>query len=109
MADALHDQSAAANDIGYVIDQVDRMLFRLGFYFIDSMGTLMRHNQDLAKRFDKVNQQVYVVHNEMTVFQIRSQGPGHMSGDQPNEDGPDRRIHRKNGDDGISTAIRRNA
>jgi hypothetical protein len=86
MADALHDQSIAADDIGYVIDQVDRMLFRLGFYFTDSMGTLRRHNPDLAKRFDKVNQQVYVVRNEMTVFLIRSQGPGHMSGDQLNEE-----------------------
>ena len=56
MGDALHDQSVAANDIGYVIDQVDRMLFDLGFYITDSMGTLRRRNPDLAKRFDKVNQ-----------------------------------------------------
>ena len=65
MADALHDQSIAADDIGYVIDPVDRTLFRLGFYFTDSMGTLMRHNPELAMRFDQISQQVYVVRNQI--------------------------------------------
>jgi len=42
IGDALHDPSVAENDVGYVIDQVDRMLLDLGFYITDSMGTL-RH------------------------------------------------------------------
>ncbi len=86
MGDALHDQSVSANDIGYVIDQVDRMLFDLGFYITDSMGTLRRRNPELALRFDQISQQVYVVRNHMTVFLIRSQGPGPISGEEPGEE-----------------------
>ena len=48
MGDALHDQSTIKQDIGYEIDQVDRMLLHLGFYILDSSGTLKRRNPDLA-------------------------------------------------------------
>ena len=86
MDHALHDPSIAEGDIGYLIDQVDRMLLHLGFYFSDSMGTLQRLNPDLARRFKRTSQQVFVVRNKMTVFLIRSQGPGPMSGEEPDED-----------------------
>ena len=86
MGDALHDQSTIKQDIGYEIDRVDRMLLHLGFYIPDSLGTLKRRNPDLAKRFDQVTQQVYQLPNETTVFLIRSQGPGPMSGAEPDEE-----------------------
>ena len=85
MGDALHDQSIITKDIGYEIDQVDRMLFHLRFYIPDSLGTLKRRNPDLTQRFDQVTQQVYQLRNETTIFLIRSQGPGPMSGDEPDE------------------------
>lgn len=83
---ALHDRSIVEDDIGSVIDQVDRMLLHLGFYFSDSMGTLRRRNPDLARRFKRTSQQVFVVRNKMTVFLIRSQGPGPMSGEETDEE-----------------------
>lgn len=86
MDKALHDRSIAEGDIGYVIEQVDRMLFHLGFYFSDSMGILKRRNPELARRFERASQQVFVVRNKMTVFLIRSQGPGPMSGEEPDEE-----------------------
>ena len=86
MGDALHDPLVAGKDIGYVIDRIDRMLFYLGFYITDSMSTLRRSNPELARRFDRVGQQFFIVRNEMTVFLIRSQGPGPMAGDEPSED-----------------------
>ena len=86
MGDALHDPSIAAKDIGYIIDQVDLMLFHLGFYITDSISTLKRCSPDLARRFDLVSQQVYVARNKMTIFLIRSQGPGPMSGQETDED-----------------------
>jgi len=85
MGDALHDQSIITKDIGYEIDQVDRMLLHLGFYIPDSLGTLKRRNPDLAQRFDEVTQQVYQLRNQTTIFLIRSQDPGPMSGDELDE------------------------
>jgi hypothetical protein len=86
MGDALHNQSIIKQDIGIAIDQVDRMLLQLGFYIPDSLGTLRRRNPDLAKRIDQVTKQVYQLRNVMTIFLIRSQGPGPMSGEEPDED-----------------------
>jgi hypothetical protein len=86
MDNALHDPSIAEGDIGYLIDQVDRMLLHLGFYFSDSMGILKRRNPELARRFERASQQVIVVRNKMTIFLIRSQGPGPMSGEEPDEE-----------------------
>jgi hypothetical protein len=86
MGDALHDQSIIKQDIGSAIDTVDRMLLHLGFYIPDSLGTLRRRNPDLAQRFDAVTKQIYQLRNETTIFLIRSQGPGPMSGDEPNEE-----------------------
>jgi len=86
MGDALHNQSIIKQEIGSAIDQVDRMLLQLGFYIPDSLGTLRRRNPALAKRFDAVTKQVYQLRNETTIFLIRSQGPGPMSGDEPDEE-----------------------
>lgn len=86
MGDALHDQSIIKQDIGSAIDQVDRMLLHLGFYIPDALGTLRRRNPDLAQRFDAVTKQVFQLRNETTIFLIRSQGPGPMSGDQPDNE-----------------------
>jgi hypothetical protein len=83
---ALHDRSFVEGDIGYVIDQVDRLLFHMGLYSSDSMGTLKRRNPDLARRFKGASQQVFEVRNKMAVFLIRAQGPGPMSGQEPNEE-----------------------
>ncbi len=86
MGDALHNQSIIKQDIGSVIDQVDRMLLQLGFNIPDSLGTLRMRNPDLAKRFDAVTKQIYQLRNETTIFLIRSQGSGPMSGEEPDED-----------------------
>ena len=83
---ALHDRSFVEGDIGYVIDQVARMLFHLGIYFSDSLGTKKRRNPDLARRIKRTSQQVFVVRNEMAVLLIRAQGPGPMSGEDPDEE-----------------------
>jgi hypothetical protein len=86
MGDALHDQSIINKDIGYIIDAADRLLFHLRFSIPDSLGTLKRRNPELAQRFDKASQLVYRLRNETTKFLIRSQGPGPMSGDEPDEE-----------------------
>lgn len=85
MGDALHDQSIINKDIGYIIDAADRLLFHLRFSIPDSLGTLKRRNPELAQRFDKASQLVYRLRNETTKFLIRSQGPGPMTGDEPDE------------------------
>jgi hypothetical protein len=83
---ALHDQSIIQADIGYIIDGADRMLFHLRFYIPDSLGRLRRRNPDLARRFDLACQQLFKLRNETTRFLIRSQGPGPMSGDDPDDE-----------------------
>lgn len=86
MGDALHDQDIVKNDIGYVIDKADRMLLHLNFYIPDLLGTLRRWNPKLAQRFDNANQQLFRLRNETTRFLIRSQGPGPMSGVEPDDE-----------------------
>jgi len=86
MGEALHDQAIIEQDIGSVIDKVDRMLIHLGFYMPDSMGILRRRNPELAKRFEHVSQQIVIVRNAMTSFLIRSQGPGPIAGPAPDEE-----------------------
>jgi hypothetical protein len=86
MGDALHDQSIINKDIGYTIDAADRLLFHLGIYILDSLGILRRRNPELAQRFDKASQLVYRLRNETTKFLIRSQGPGPMTGDEPDDE-----------------------
>ena len=86
MDDALHDQSIIKKDIGYIIDTADRILFHLRFYIPDSRGTLRRRNPELAQRFDEACQHIFRLRNETTGFLIRSQGPGPMTGDEPDDD-----------------------
>jgi hypothetical protein len=86
MGMALHNQSVIQADIGYIIDAADRMLFRLRSYIPVSLGILRRRNPNLAQRFDKASQQLYQLRNETTRFLIRSQGPGPMSGDDPDDE-----------------------
>jgi hypothetical protein len=86
MGGALHDQSIMKMDIGYIIETADRMLFHLRYYIPDSMGTLKRRNPELAQRFDNACQQIFHLRNETTIFLIRSQGPGPMSGDEPDDE-----------------------
>jgi hypothetical protein len=86
MDDALHDQSIIKKDIGYIIDTADRILFHLRFYIPDSLGTLRRRNPELAQRFDEACQQIFRLRNETTSFLIRSQGPGPMTGDEPDDE-----------------------
>jgi hypothetical protein len=83
MDDALHDQSIIKKDIGYIIDTADRILFHLRFYIPDSLGTLRRRNPELAQRFDIACQHIFRLRNATTSFLIRSQGPGPMTGDEP--------------------------
>ena len=83
---ALHDQSITHADIGYIIDAADRLLFSLRYYVPDSMGVLRRRNPNLARRFDLVSQHLYQLRNETIRFLIRSQGPGPMSGDEPDDE-----------------------
>jgi hypothetical protein len=86
LGNALHDRSIRSKDIGYIIDGVDRLLFHLRFYFPESLGTLRRHNPELAQRFDNASQLAYRLCNETTKFLIRSQGPGPMSDDDPDDE-----------------------
>jgi hypothetical protein len=86
MGDALHDQSVIHKDIGYIIDAADRMLFHLRYYIPDSLAILRRRNPELAQRFDRACQQIYRLRNETTSFLIRSQGPGPLSGDSPDDE-----------------------
>jgi hypothetical protein len=86
MGMALHDQSVLQADIGYIIDAADRMLFHLRSYIPNSLGILRRSNPELARRFDQASQQLIQLRNETTRFLIRSQGPGPMSGDEPDDE-----------------------
>jgi hypothetical protein len=83
---ALHDQSIIKADIGYIIEAADRMLFGLRYYIPDSLGTLRRSNPQLARRFDNACQLIYQLRNTTASFLIRSQGPGPMSGDEPDDE-----------------------
>lgn len=85
MGAALHDQSVIKKDIGSIVDAADRMLFLLRYYIPESLGTLKRRNPELALRFDHACQQVFVLRNNTTSFLIRSQGPGPLSGEEPDE------------------------
>jgi hypothetical protein len=58
----------------------------LRIYIPDSLGTLRRRNPELAQRFDKASQLVYRLRNETIKFLIRSQDPGPMTGDEPDEE-----------------------
>ena len=62
------------------------MLFHLRFFIPDSLGTLRRRNPELAQRFDEACQQIFRLRNETTSFLIRSQGPGPMTGDEPDDE-----------------------
>jgi hypothetical protein len=86
MGMALHDQSVIEADIGYIIEAADRMLFTLRFYVPDSLGILRRRSPELAERFDLACQKLFRLRNETTSFLIRSQGPGPMSGDDPDQE-----------------------
>jgi hypothetical protein len=86
MGMALHDQSVMRADIGYIIDAVDRMLFHLRAYIPNSQGILRRRNPELARRFDQASQQLIQLRNETTRFLIRLQGPGLLSGDEPDDE-----------------------
>jgi len=86
MDDALHDQSIIKKDIGFIVDTADRMLFHLRYYIPDSLGTLRRRNPELAQRFDKACQLIFRLRNQTTSFLIRSQGPGPMIGDEPDDE-----------------------
>lgn len=48
------------------------MLFHQDLYLIESTGSMKHRNRELVRRFDIINQQVYAVSNEVTVFLIRS-------------------------------------
>ena len=85
VGDALHDQSIIDKDIGYMVDDVDQLLFQLRFYIPDSLGTLRRWNPEIAQRFDNANRLIFWLRNETTRFLIRSQGPGSMSGDESDD------------------------
>ena len=86
VGDALHDQSIIDKDIGYMVDDVDQLLFQLRFYIPDSLGTLRRWNPEIAQRFDNANRLIFWLRNETTRFLIRSQGPGSMSGDESDDE-----------------------
>ncbi len=68
MDDALHDQSIINKDIGYIVDNADRMLFHLRFFTPNSLGTLRHRNPELAQRFDEACQQIFRLRNETTSF-----------------------------------------
>lgn len=78
MDEALHDQSIIKKDIGYIVENADRLLFHFRFYVPESLSTLRRCNPDLARRFDQASQKLFRLRNQTTSFLIRSQGPGPM-------------------------------
>jgi hypothetical protein len=86
MGDALHDQAVIQADIGNIIETADRLLFHMRSYIPNSLGTLRRRNPELARRFDRACRQIYQLRNGTTSFLIRSQGPGPMSGDAPDDE-----------------------
>ncbi len=86
MGGALHDQSIIKMDIGYVVETADRLLFHMRNHIPDSLRTLRRRNPELAQRFDRACQQIFCLRNETTKFLIRSQGPGPMTGDEPDDE-----------------------
>ena len=47
---------------------------------------LRRRSPELAQRFDLACQQIFRLRNETTSFLIRSQGPGPMTGDEPDDE-----------------------
>jgi hypothetical protein len=84
--DVLYDDSIGKMEIGYLIDHVDRLLFSMRAYIPQVQGGLKRWNLELAQRLECASQQVYQLRNHTTSFLIRSQGPGPMTGDQPDDE-----------------------
>lgn len=85
IGEILYDDKIGKMDIGYVIGHVDRLLLTLRYCIPEVQGGLKRWNLDLAKRLEMTSQLVYRLRNQATSFLIRSQGPGPMTGYEPDE------------------------
>lgn len=85
IGEVLYDDKILKMDIGYVIDHVDRLLLTLRYCIPEVQGGLKRWNLDLSKRLEKTSQLVYRLRNQTTSFLIRSQGPGPMTGYNPDD------------------------
>lgn len=84
---ALFDANAIPEDVGQVLDQVDRILFRLRDDASDTYKAVKRYDRELARRIDHVTQLVYRLRNQTTLFLLRAQGPGILALDSADVDG----------------------
>lgn len=85
--EALNDKEVIRGDIGVILDKMDRNLFALRNHIGGAKGFLKRRNRALARRFEKVNKDVYQMRNQTAKFLIRGQGPGPFPRDQEMEEG----------------------
>jgi ElaB/YqjD/DUF883 family membrane-anchored ribosome-binding protein len=73
--DALHDEALIRADIGTVLDKADRMLFQFRNDASDVRKQVQRYDESLAKKVERMTQQVYELRNATAKFLIRAQGP----------------------------------
>lgn len=78
--DALHDEAVLHGDIGEVIDRADRQLFQFRSHTGEARTAVKRQDQILAKRIDKLADDIYDLRNHTARFLIRGQGPGPFAG-----------------------------
>lgn len=73
--DALHNEALIRADIGTVLDKMDRMLFQFRNDASDVRKAVQRFDQSLARRVERMTQQVFELRNATAKFLIRAQGP----------------------------------
>jgi hypothetical protein len=73
---ALFEANAIPEDVGQVLDQVDRTLFKLRDDASDTYKAVKHHDRELAQRIEHITQMVYRLRNQTTRFLLRAQGPG---------------------------------
>ena len=78
--DALHDEAVLRGDIGELLDRADRQLFQFRSHTGEARAAVKRQDQILAKRIDKLADDIYDLRNHTARFLIRAQGPGPFAG-----------------------------
>ena len=84
--DALYDEAVLHRDIGEVLDRADRQLFQFRSHTGEARAAVKRHDKILAKRIDKLADDMYDLRNHTARFLIRAQGPGPFAGGEHQDD-----------------------
>jgi hypothetical protein len=74
--EALYNEAVLQNDIGVVLDRLDRQLFQLRSQTGEARAAVRRQDECLAKRIDQLAKDIFELRNTTVRYLIRAQGPG---------------------------------